>query len=48
MEDIKGQQVIAIVGGVHKGLATLAALKTQTITDLIIGEESAKKLVKLM
>ncbi|MBL4660729.1 MAG: sugar-binding transcriptional regulator [Alcanivoracaceae bacterium] len=48
MEDIKGQQVIAIVGGMHKGIATLAALKTQTITDLIIGEESAKKLVKLM
>ena len=48
LEDIKGRQVVAIVGGIHKGMVTLAALKTNTITDLIISEESAKKLIKLM
>ena len=45
-EDIKGQKVIAIAGGSNKGLAALAALKTNTITDLIIGESSAKQLVE--
>jgi len=44
-EDIKGKQVIAIVGGQQKGLATLAALQTDTITDLIISEESAKQIL---
>ena len=44
--DIKGKKVIAIVGGKNKGIATLAAIKTNTITDLIIGEESAKQLIK--
>ncbi len=44
-QDIKGQQVIAIVGGANKGKATLAALKTNTITDLIISEESAKQIL---
>ena len=43
--EIKGKKVIAIVGGKQKGIATLAALKTKTITDLIIGEESAKQLI---
>lgn len=46
--DIKGQKVIAIVGGANKGIATLAALKTNSITDLIINEESAKQLVNKM
>ncbi len=44
--DIQGQQVVAIVGGPKKGLATLAALKTNSITDLIINEESAKQLLQ--
>ncbi len=44
--DIKGKKVIAIVGGKQKGTATLAALKTNTITDLIIGEESAKQIFR--
>ena len=44
IQDIKGKQVVAIVGGAHKGKATLAALKTNTITDLIISEESAKQI----
>jgi len=43
--DIKGRQVIAIVGGANKGYATLAALRTNTITDLIINEQSAKQLI---
>ena len=47
-KDIKGKKVIAIVGGGSKGIATLAALKTNTITDLIINEKSAKQLVKNM
>ena len=46
--DIKGKKVIAIVGGSKKGIATLAALKTNTITDLIINEKSAKQLVNNM
>ena len=46
--DIKGKKVIAIVGGKQKGIATLAALRTNTITDLIIGEESAQQLIKHM
>jgi DNA-binding transcriptional regulator LsrR (DeoR family) len=46
IEDIKGQKVIAIAGGTNKGIATLSALKTNTITDLIIGEASAKQLVE--
>jgi DNA-binding transcriptional regulator LsrR (DeoR family) len=45
-QDIKGKKVIAIVGGKQKGIATLAALKTNTITDLIIGEESAIQLIE--
>jgi DNA-binding transcriptional regulator LsrR (DeoR family) len=47
-KDIKGKKVIAIVGGKLKGIATLAALRTKTITDLIIGEESAQQLIKNM
>ena len=47
-KDIKGKQVIAIVGGLHKACATLAALKTETITDLIISEQTAKQLSKLI
>jgi DNA-binding transcriptional regulator LsrR (DeoR family) len=47
-QDIKDKQVIAIVGGRKKGIATLAALKTNTITDLIINEKSAKQLVNNM
>ena len=47
-QDIKGKKVIAIVGGANKGIATLAALRTNTITDLIINEESAKQLVNHM
>ncbi len=45
-QDIKGKKVIAIVGGKRKGIATLAALKTNTITDLIIGEQSAQQLIE--
>jgi DNA-binding transcriptional regulator LsrR (DeoR family) len=45
VEDIKGKQVIAIVGSKNKGKATKAALKTNTITDLIISEESAKQIL---
>lgn len=46
--DIKDRQVVAIVGGTNKGIATLSALKTKTITDLIITEGSAKQLVNNM
>lgn len=45
VSDIKGKQVIAIVGGKNKAKVTLAALKTKTITDLIISEESAKNIL---
>jgi DNA-binding transcriptional regulator LsrR (DeoR family) len=46
VDDIRGKQVIAIVGGKNKGTATKAALKTNTITDLIISEESAKQVIR--
>ena len=48
IEDIRGHKVIAIAGGKQKELAIHAALKTNVITDLIIGEDSANKLVKLL
>lgn len=44
--DIQDRQIVAIVGGANKGIATLAALRTNVITDLIINEESAKQLIK--
>lgn len=47
LEDIKGKRVIAMIGGNGKGAATLAALNTSTITDLIIGEHSARQLIAL-
>ena len=47
-EDIRGKKVIAIVGGSQKGKVTQAVLQRNIITDLIISEESAKELIKLM
>ena len=48
IEDIRGRQVVAIAGGDDKGKATLAALRTGVITDLVLGETSAEELVALM
>lgn len=45
-EDIRGQKVVVIAGGKEKARAINAALKTKVITDLIIGETSAKKMVE--
>ncbi len=48
IEDIRGRQVVAVAGGDDKGRATLAALRSGVITDLIIGETSALELVRLL
>lgn len=48
LDDIKGRKVIAVVGGHGKGDAILAALRTNVITDLVIGEDSALRLRSLL
>mgnify|MGYP000037969227 CR=1 FL=1 len=45
IEDIRGRQVVAVIGGDDKGKAAYSALNTGIITDLIIGEASAESLV---
>ena len=48
IEDLRDKKVIAIAGGDDKGSACLAALNTGVITDLILSEVSAKKLISLI
>ena len=47
-EDLRGRKVIAVVGGVGKGAAVLAALRTNVITDLVICEDTAQRLRTLL
>jgi DNA-binding transcriptional regulator LsrR (DeoR family) len=42
IDDLKGRPVVAVVGGDSKGAAVLGALNTGIITDLILGERSAR------
>ena len=42
LNELKGLKVLAVVGGKNKGYATLATLRTDVITDLVLGESSAK------
>ena len=48
LDAIKGKRVIALAGGRSKALAMLAALRTGTISDLIIDEVLAKALNSLI
>lgn len=48
MNEMCGQRVIAVAGGENKGAACLAALNSGVITDLILGEQSARQLVSLL
>ncbi|MEI2386218.1 sugar-binding transcriptional regulator [Breoghania sp. JC706] len=43
-EDVRGARVLALSGGVSKTAATLSALRTGVITDLVIDEALAKSL----
>ncbi|SDR18361.1 sugar-binding domain-containing protein [Pseudovibrio sp. Tun.PSC04-5.I4] len=47
-DDVRGAHVIAIVGGYRKATATLAALATGVIKDLIIDEVLARELADLL
>ena len=42
IDDLKGRPVVAVVGGDSKGDAVMGALNTGIITDLILGERSAR------
>ena len=42
LNQLKGLKVLAVVGGKNKGHAILATLRTHVITDLVLGETSAK------
>ncbi len=44
-EDVRGARVIALAGGICKTEATLAALKSGVITDLVADESLARSLV---
>lgn len=45
-EEVRGARVIAIAGGEGKRLATLAAVRTGVITDLVIDETLARALAR--
>ncbi len=46
IEDLRGRRVVAVVGGETKGDAVMAALKTGAITDLVLGEVAARRIVE--
>lgn len=46
--DLQGRKVIAVVGGVGKAAAVLAALRTNLITDLVICEDTAQQIKSLL
>ncbi len=46
IEDLRGRRVIAVVGGESKGDAIMAALRTGVITDLVLGEATARHIAK--
>ncbi|WP_208976218.1 sugar-binding transcriptional regulator [Polycladidibacter stylochi] len=47
-EDVRGARVVAVASGADKAEATLAALNTGVITDLLIDEQLAQELSSLM
>ena len=46
--EMAGKRVVAVAGGLDKELALLGALRSGLITDLVMGETTAEKLVSLM
>jgi DNA-binding transcriptional regulator LsrR (DeoR family) len=46
IDDLKDRPVVAVVGGDSKGDAVMGALKTGIITDLILGERSARRIAE--
>lgn len=47
-EDVRGARVVAVAGGTEKAEATLAALRTGVITDLVIDEPLARDMLSLL
>lgn len=45
-EDVQGARVLALAGGISKSAATLSALRTGVITDLVIDEALARNLAE--
>ncbi len=43
-EDVRGARVVALAGGISKSAATLSALRTGVITDLVVDETLAQSL----
>ena len=46
--EMAGKRVVAVAGGLGKELALLGALRSGLVTDLVMGEATAEKLVSLM
>jgi DNA-binding transcriptional regulator LsrR (DeoR family) len=46
--EMAGKRVVAVAGGLGKELALLGALRSGLVTDLVMGEVTAEKLVSLM
>jgi len=46
--EMAGKRVVAVAGGLGKELALLGALRSGLVTDLVIGEVTAEKIVSLM
>jgi DNA-binding transcriptional regulator LsrR (DeoR family) len=47
LEDLRGRRVVALAGGAGKARAILAALRTGALTDLVVDETAAQRIVKL-
>lgn len=48
LTDLKGRRVVALAGGANKARAILAALRTGAISDLILDEDAALPMLKLL
>lgn len=46
--EMAGKRVVAIAGGLGKEQALISALRTELITDLVVGEVTAKKIMSLV
>ena len=47
LDQLRGRRVVVLAGGAHKAAAMLAALGTGVITDLILDEPAARRLIGL-
>lgn len=46
--EMAGKRVVAVAGGLGKELALLGSLRTGLVTDLVVGESTAEKIVSMM